>query len=58
MSYAKTVAEIREMIREDIDLDGIETVFDSYGFGDDIVDLTEDEAVEMMVARELDIMGK
>ena len=59
MSYAKTVAELREMVRSDIETEGASAVLASYGYSiQDAVFETDEELVEFCVAEELRNMGK
>ena len=60
MSYAKTVAELREMIRQDVAENGLHHVAEEYlSFGANLdTGETEEEQIERMVAFELELMGK
>ena len=60
MSYAKTVAELRELIRQDAEENGLRQAAEEYQkFGADIDSgESEEEQIERMVAFELELMGK
>ena len=60
MSYSKTVAELRAMVRQDVEENGLRQVAEEYlKFGANI-DLgeSEEDQIERMVAFELELMGK
>lgn len=59
MSYSKTVAEIRETLREDVEQEGIDAVAASYNMS--YVDYSQysiDELIEQFVAIEVEHMYK
>ena len=60
MSYAKTVAELRELIRQDIGEYGLRAIVDEYCMHGADIDSSESEEVqiERMVAFELELMEK
>ena len=60
MSYAKTVAELREMIRQDVAENGLRELAEEYlTYGADIDSgESEEDQIERMVAFELELMGK
>ena len=60
MSYAKTVAELRELIRQDVEQFGLRQIVDEYSMHGADIDSSESEEVqiERMVAFELELMGK
>ena len=60
MSYAKTVAELREMIRQDVAENSLRHVAEEYlSFGANLdTGESEEEQIERMVAFELELMGK
>lgn len=60
MSYSKTVAELRELVRQDVEENGLRHVAEEYlKFGADIDSgESEEEQIERMVAFELELMGK
>ena len=60
MSYAKIVAELRELIRQDVEEDGLRELAEEYlTYGADIDSgESEEEQIERMVAFELELMGK
>lgn len=60
MSYAKTVAELRELIRQDVDKYGLRAIVDEYCMHGADIDSSESEEVqiERMVAFELELMEK
>ncbi len=60
MSYAKTVAELRELIRQDVDKYSLRAIVDEYCMHGADIDSSESEEVqiERMVAFELELMEK
>lgn len=60
MSYSKTVAELRALVRQDVEENGLRQVAEEYQkFGADIDSSeSEEEQIERMVAFELELMGK
>ena len=60
MSYAKTVAELRESIRQDVDKYGLCAIVDEYCMHGADIDFSESEEaqIERMVAFELELMEK
>lgn len=60
MSYVKTVAELREMIRQDVAENGLRHVAEEYlSFGANVdSEESEEDQIERMVAFELELMGK
>lgn len=60
MRYAKTVAELREMIRHEVEENGLREVAEEYlMYGANIdLDESEEDQIERMVAFELELMEK
>lgn len=60
MSYAKTVTELRELIRQDVEEYGLRQIVDEYCMHGADIDSSESEEVqiERMVAFELELMEK
>lgn len=60
MSYSKTVAELRALVRQDVEENGLQQVGEEYlkfGANIDLAESEEDQ-IERMVAFELELMGK
>lgn len=60
MSYAKTVAELRKLIRQDVEKYGLSAIAGEYSMHGADIDSSESEEaqIERMVAFELELMGK